>query len=304
MTQKRENKDTADKSKAASANVGIIGVGLIGASLALALRRGGYTGEIRGYDIAAVPGGADVAGAVTGDGGIRLPQEDTIERLCEVSDVLVLATPPGEFGSCIERLIPKWTPDKVLTDVGSIKGDVVAQVRRLFGQPPPGFVPGHPIAGSEKSTAAAARADLFAGAKVILTPLEETSPEAYATVCELWKITGAQIEQMDYTTHDEIFAMVSHLPHVVAYALVNCVVAHDGDMVDEYAAGGFRDYTRVARSSPEMWRDICLANRDNLIRALRLYAAEIRDIIAKIENDDGSALHAYFTRAQREFTTD
>ena len=237
------------------ANIGIIGVGLMGASFALALRRGGFKGEIRGYD--------------TADVSACLPQIDTLERLCEISDVLVLATPPGEFHACMRGLLPCWTPEKILTDVGSVKVSVVEQARRVFGCGVSGFVPGHPVAGSEKGTAAAARADLFAGAKVILTPLEETRAGAYTVVRDLWEMTGARTERMDSAAHDRIFAMVSHLPHMAAYALVNCVIENEGSTVGEYASGGFRDYTRVAGSSPVMWRDVCLANRKNLASALQ-----------------------------------
>lgn len=268
-----------------SDTVGVIGVGMIGASLAMALRRNGYEGALYGYD----PSGVGECATPT----------DSPGALCEASDIIVLATPLGQFAECARQLAKVWTDDKVLTDVGSVKQAVVDAVRGAFGRVPPSFIPGHPIAGSEKSTAAAALDDLFAGATVVLTPDAGSDESALNKVRGMWERVGATVECMDCETHDRVFSEVSHLPHMAAYALVNCLLADDSEEMRRFAGGGFREYARLASSSPEMWRDISVANRQRLVRAVRRYTDEMKNVGDMLESGDAKVLYDYFARARR-----
>ncbi len=189
-------------------------------------------------------------------------------------------------------------PHTVLTDAGSTKQNVIAAARRQLGATLPRFVPGHPIAGTEHTGAAAAFATLFRDRNVVLTPIPETDPAAVSTVANLWSACGGDVRVLDPLTHDRIFAAVSHLPHLLAFALVDLLAARsDAAEVFRYAASGFRDFTRIAAGSPEMWRDISLANRDALLSEIDEYRAELDRIAAMVAAGDGTALEAVFTRA-------
>jgi prephenate dehydrogenase len=185
----------------------------------------------------------------------------------------------------------------VLTDVASVKGAVVEAARKVFGEVPARFVPGHPIAGAEKSGAAAASADLFRDRRVVLTPLRET--EDVVAVRHLWEACGARVSIMTADEHDAVLGMVSHLPHLLAYGLVHEVAKRaNSEQLFSFAAGGFRDFTRIASSHPEMWRDICLANRDLLLKELSRFAGKMEEMKALLEQGDGAALERLFAEAR------
>ncbi len=190
-------------------------------------------------------------------------------------------------------------PHAVLTDVGSAKGSVVEAARKAFGVLPAGFVPGHPIAGTEKSGVEASFAELFRRRKVILTPLETSSEQAIGTVATMWSHTGAQVVEMSVQHHDHVLAATSHLPHVLAYALVDSLARLDETSeIFQYAAGGFRDFTRIASSDAQMWHDICLANRAEVLAMLELYQRELGSFTDLLRAGDSSAILEIFSRAK------
>jgi prephenate dehydrogenase len=198
-----------------------------------------------------------------------------------------------------ERIAPRLAPNTIVTDVGSSKASVVAAARKAFGTLPPTFVPGHPIAGTEKSGVEASFAELFQQRKVILTPLPETQPNAVAQVRELWEATGAQVVEMTVEHHDQVLAATSHLPHVLAFTLVHCLARLDDSReIFNYAAGGFRDFTRIASSDPRMWHDICLANRDELLGVIRKFGIELEQVAQALRNGDGESLLKVFEQAK------
>ena len=186
-----------------------------------------------------------------------------------------------------------------VTDVASVKGSLVDTAVRIAGAMPANFVPGHPIAGSEQSGVEAALADLFKDHRVILTPTAETSPRALAVVDALWASTGAEVLHMDVAEHDAVLAATSHLPHVLAYALVDALAgSSQGEQIFRFAAGGFRDFTRIASSDPVMWRDITLANKDQLLLALDSFSEHLATLRAAIDSSDSDSLYGIFTRAK------
>jgi prephenate dehydrogenase len=211
----------------------------------------------------------------------------------------MLAMPVGATRAALERIAPHLGPATIVTDAGSTKADVVAAARAVLGPPFARFVPGHPIAGAEKSGADAAFPDLFRGRKTVLAPAAETSPEALRAVRAAWESCGAEVREMSPDAHDAIFAAVSHLPHLLAYALVHDVASRpQAATLFEYAASGFRDFTRIASSHPEMWRDICVANRAALSRELVRYRAALDDMQRLVDAGDGPALEALFRDAR------
>ncbi|HEY8085979.1 MAG TPA: prephenate dehydrogenase/arogenate dehydrogenase family protein, partial [Methylophilaceae bacterium] len=198
----------------------------------------------------------------------------------------------------MQAIVPHLKADAVVTDVGSTKSDVVAAARSHMGKHLSRFVPAHPIAGAEKSGVGAARADLFVGKHVVLTSLPETNPDAIEVVESLWQTCGAKVSQMTPLMHDEVFAAVSHLPHLLAFALVAELANRSNpEQLFNYAAGGFRDFTRIAASSPEMWRDISLANKGPLLKELKAYQDQIAYLAAVLEQGDGIALQTLFQQA-------
>lgn len=271
----------------------VIGVGLIGGSLALALKRAGAVQEVIGCG----RGEANLNKAV--ELGIIDRYVTDPAQAVEGADMVLLAVPLGGMRGVFESIRDSLAPDAVVTDAGSAKTCVVEDAKAVFGQPPPFLVPGHPIAGTEKSGASAALADLFVGRRVILTPLPETAADAKARVRRMWETAGAVVEEMDVRHHDEVLAATSHLPHVLAFALVDALGRMgDSEEIFHYAAGGFRDFTRIASSDPIMWRDICLANRDALLGVLRNYQSELDAVADAIARADGRELQALFQRAK------
>lgn len=274
--------------------VAIVGVGLIGGSFAMAARKAGLARRIVGLgrsranlDLALQRGildeaASDPAAAVSG------------------ADLVLLAMPVGQMGSMMASIAPHLAPEALVTDAGSTKQDVVELARLHLTRHLSHFVPAHPIAGSEQTGAAAAQADLYRNKTVVLTPLAETDARAVQRVAAIWQACGARTTEMTPQQHDAVFAAVSHLPHLLSFALVDMIASQPNrEQLFQFAASGFRDFTRIAGSSPEMWRDICLANRDEILSQLRLYQNEIAHIQALLEKNDGAALAALFARASQ-----
>lgn len=271
----------------------IVGVGLIGGSLARALRTAGQVREIVGH------GRRPTTLQRAVELGVIDHAEVTLAAAAQGADVIVLATPVGALADMLAQL-GRLGGDGVITDVGSTKGNIVAAARTALGARFPNFVPGHPIAGTEQSGVDAAQADLFRGRRVILTPTPETNVQALTQVRVLWEAAGAEVSQMSADEHDRILAASSHLPHMLAYLLMDLLVRRDDHRtVFAASAGGLRDVTRIAASDPVMWRDICLANREALLTVLTQYRDEFGALMAAIERGDAKWLEDTFTRAQR-----
>ena len=222
-----------------------------------------------------------------------------ISKAVQGADFVVLAVPLGAMQASFKALRGALAADAVVTDVGSVKGSVVEDAKRVFGQVPGFFVPGHPIAGTERSGVEAAFPELFRNRRVILTPLQETDPAALERVEQVWKLCGAEITRMSVEHHDEVLAATSHLPHMLAYSLVDSLARlKENDEIFRYAAGGFRDFTRIASSNPVMWRDICLANSDALGQMLQRFADELKDLAELLRSGDAAGLLELFERAK------
>jgi prephenate dehydrogenase len=270
----------------------IIGSGLIGGSFALALKQAGQVGTIVGAGRRQENLQTAKARGILDD----IAADPT--RAVQGADFILLAVPVGQMEGVMQAIAPGVEPEAVITDAGSTKQDVVALAQRHLAASLSRFVPGHPIAGAETSGAEAARADLYSGKNVVLTPLQQTNFSALAKVQSAWQACGAKVSIMQAAQHDRIFAAVSHLPHLLAYALVDMLASRpDADMLFDYAAGGFRDFTRIAASSPEMWRDIALANRDALLGELDAYQTKLEELSAALSAADGDALIRIFLRA-------
>lgn len=272
----------------------IIGVGLIGGSLARALKRANFCSEIVGAGRHA----AHLREAV--DLGVIDRAETDFAVAVQGADLIVVAVPLGAMEAVFSQIAPHMSGTAVLTDVGSAKAGVVHAARAAFGSVPPWFVPGHPIAGTEQSGVSASFAELFEGRRVILTPLRDTDARAVGLVRAMWERTGALVSEMDILHHDEVLAATSHLPHVLAYTLVESLARlGDRDEIFQYAAGGFRDFTRIASSDPTMWRDICLGNREALLAVLARFSGDLAQVTEAVNNADGERLLALFTRAKQ-----
>ena len=272
----------------------IVGVGLIGGSFALGLRRAGMVREVVGI------GRHPQATARALELGIVDRVSDSYAEALRGADLVLLAAPVAQTGPILQAMLPHLEAQTIVTDAGSTKCDVVAAARAAMGSRVGQFVPGHPIAGSESNGPDAALAELYQGKKVVLTALLENAAPALERVAAAWRACGAIIHKLTPEEHDRVFAAVSHLPHLLAYALVDEVAtkAH-ADMLFQYAASGFRDFTRIAGSSPEMWRDISLANRTALLAELDAYLAQLTSMRAMLAASDGLALEAVYTNAQR-----
>ena len=272
----------------------IFGVGLIGGSFALALRKANAVTEMVGFGRSAQSlQQAKQLGIIN-----RIGQDIAAE--VSDADLILLATPVGQMAELMARIAPHLGAHTLITDGGSTKSDVVRDAYAQLGSKVGQFVPAHPIAGAEQSGVAAARADLYAGKKVVLTPLLENKPEAVARVKAAWQACGANIHQLTHAEHDAVFAAVSHLPHLLSFALVHDLAQRDNrDVLLSFAASGFRDFTRIAASSPEMWRDICMANREALLKELQIYIAELNRMSTALEANDAAKLEQTF-RAARE----
>ncbi|BAU57252.2 cyclohexadienyl dehydrogenase [Halorhodospira halochloris] len=267
----------------------VIGVGLIGGSLALALRRAGVVGEVVGCG----RNRDSLARAV--ELGVIDRWEQDPSKAAAGADVVVVCVPLRAMQEIFRRLRGALEPSAVLTDVGSVKGSVVEDARQVFGEVPAWLVPGHPIAGTEHSGVDAAFAELYERRRVVLTPLAETAPEALERVEGMWRAAGSDVVKMEPEHHDEVLAATSHLPHALAYALVDTLARWDDRQeIFELAAGGFRDFTRIASSDPRMWRDISAANREWLVAALRRYQSDLQELTDALEaENDEHVLRVY-----------
>lgn len=271
----------------------VIGVGLIGGSFALALKKASAVkhvvgvGRTRGNLRAAL------------DLGVIDEAAQDAEKAVRDADFVLLGIPVGQMPAVMARIAPRLPARAVVTDAGSTKQDVIACAQRFLGGHFSRFVPAHPIAGTEKSGAAAAFAGLYRGKNLIIVPQPDTAPDAVRLVRAAWEACGARIVRLDARAHDAMFAAVSHLPHVVAYALVNTLARlPDARTLFGFSGGGLRDTVRIAGSSAEMWRDICIANREALLAVLDQYEVELGRMRAAIESGDGDALGAMFERAR------
>jgi prephenate dehydrogenase len=271
----------------------LIGVGLIGGSLARALRDAGHVREVIGYG----RGLANLQRAV--ELGVADRVETSLSAAVRDADMVVLATPVGSMAEILGAIAPYLAKGAVVTDVGSVKGTIAAAARTALGAKLSGFVPGHPIAGTERTGVEASFSSLFVGRRVVLTPLPETSIEAVARVRAMWQAAGAEVVSMSVEHHDTVLAATSHLPHLLAYALVDMLAQLDDSReIFAFAAGGFRDFTRIASSDPVMWRDISLANRTAIADMLKKYRAEVDGLITAVAAGDGAVLQALFARAK------
>jgi 3-phosphoshikimate 1-carboxyvinyltransferase len=271
----------------------VVGLGLIGGSFAKGLKESGLCREVVGVDLD--PQSRQLAVEL----GVVDRCEDNLAAACVGADVIQLAVPILAMEKLLGVLAGLDLGDAVLTDVGSAKGNVVRAAREAFGAMPARFVPGHPIAGSEQSGVEASNAQLFGRHKVILTPLSETDPAALALVDRLWSVLGADVEHMDVERHDEVLAATSHLPHLLAFGLVDSLAKRNENLeIFRYAAGGFRDFTRIAGSDPVMWHDIFLANRDAVLRTLDTFRSDLDALRDAVDAGDGHQLLGVFTRAR------
>ena len=271
----------------------VIGVGLIGGSYARALRRAGKVQEIIGCSR-----NTEHLGRAQELGVIDSYATD-LEKAVQGADVVFVSVPLGVMRTVFSAIKQTLPASAVLTDAGSAKASVVEDARAAFGRVPKNFVPGHPIAGTECSGVEASFPELYENRRVILTPLPETDPQAIKTVRELWQATGAVVNEMSVSHHDEILAATSHLPHMLAFTLVDSLARlNDQKEVFDYAAGGFRDFTRIASSDPVMWRDICLANQHAILAILERFSMDLEAIREAIAQGDGERILALFKTAK------
>lgn len=267
----------------------VLGVGLLGASFAMAARKQNIVRHVTGFGRSA----ENLRRAV--DRGIIDAFETDAAAACRDADLVLFAAPVGAFSGLARSVASSLKRGAIVTDVGSVKGSLVREMSALM---PEGvrYVGGHPIAGSEQSGMDHASAELFAGAKCIITPVEETDPSAIDAVNRLWKGLGAETVSMSPEEHDRTYAAVSHLPHVIAFALVSTVAEADSRFLD-YCGQGFRDTTRIAGSSPEIWRDICIMNREHIGELISLFGKKLDDLRAFLASSDAARLEGEFRKA-------
>jgi prephenate dehydrogenase len=271
----------------------VLGVGLIGGSLAIALRRAGFCSRIVGCGRS-----RDNLEQAVALGVIDAWSTDPAEAVAD-AELVFVAVPLGSMRGVFEQIAPAISPQAVITDGGSAKGSVARDAEAALGEAVSRFVPGHPIAGNEKSGVTAAFGELYQGRRIILTPTERTDPDALHRVRAMWQAAGGEVEEMSVAHHDQVLAATSHLPHMLAFGLVDSL-ARLSDRVEifRYAAGGFRDFTRIASSDPVMWKDICMANADALLEALRRFETDMQEIHTAVEQRDAERLLEIFSRAK------
>ena len=273
----------------------IIGVGMIGASLALALKQARAVNHVVGC-------GRNQINLQKGrDLGVIDSYTASIAEAASSADLVVLATPLGAMKQVFEQIADIVSEHTVITDTGSAKESVIKVAQTALGDKISQFVPGHPIAGAEKSGVEAGLADLYQNRRVILTPLESTDPAAVAKIESMWQACGASIEYLGVEHHDKVLAATSHLPHMLAYGLVNYLSSlNDHDEIFKYAAGGFRDFTRIASSDPVMWRDVCISNGEALLILIEGYKNELDQVSVAIRDGDQDRLLELFGKAKSE----
>ena len=271
----------------------VFGVGLIGGSFALALKKRRAVAHVVGVGrsranlLAARRLG--IIDEIATDAGAAVKD----------ADLVLLAVPLGQTRAVLAQIVPRLAAHTVVSDAGSTKRDVITAARRHLGATFARFVPAHPIAGTEKSGAEAAFAELFENRNLIVTPEPETSARALKLVTAAWKLAGMRILSMDAAKHDRMFALVSHLPHLLSFTAVGNIADYpDAARLFQHIGGGFRDLTRIAGSSPEMWRDICIANRDPILAALDGYLSDLEAVRGMVEASDGQGLAMKFSTAR------
>ena len=273
--------------------VTIVGVGLIGASLGLALKQAGVVQTVLGV-------GRSQANL---NQAIKMGAIDGIVDLVEASkksDVIVLCVPVAQMRAAFETIEPHLEAKTLITDAGSTKGDVILAAKEILGKKACQFVPAHPIAGGAQHGAAAAQADLFQGKQTIICPLQENSPQDTTFITGFWESVGSKVKKIGSVQHDAIYAAVSHLPHLLSYALMASVVnSEDADQKLGHIGAGFKDFTRIAASSPEMWRDICLGNRTAILKELDQYLLIVNHMRKLIAENDGAGLEKLFNKASK-----
>jgi len=271
----------------------LVGVGLLGGSLGMALRKRRLAESVVGF----VRRAASVA-ECKALGAVHLATRD-LTRAVGGAELIVLCTPIAQMRPLVEQMLPALRPGAIVTDVGSVKGSVVRDLETLVARAGGHFVGGHPMAGAEKMGVAAAREDLFVGAVCVVTPTRTSDRTAVRRVEQLWKALGARPLRLTPEVHDDLVSRSSHLPHVVAAQLASLILSPDYPKEQGMVcANGFRDTTRIASSSPEMWRDIALANRTNLSRALETFAAGLQEFSRALRNSDAQAISEFFEQAR------
>jgi len=273
--------------------VTIVGVGLIGASLGLALKQAGVVTKVLGVG----------RSKENIDQALKMGAIDGVVDLVEAakqSDVIVLCTPVAQMRTAFEIIEPHLEPKTMITDVGSTKGDVILAAKEVLGKKACQFVPAHPIAGGAQHGASAAKVNLFEGKQTIICPLQENSPEDIALITGFWESVGSIVKKIGSVQHDAIYAAVSHLPHLLSYALMASVVnSEDADQKLGHVGAGFKDFTRIAASNPEMWRDICLGNRTAILKELDQYLLIVNHMRKLIAESDGEGLEKLFNKASK-----
>ena len=273
--------------------VTIVGVGLIGASLGLALKKAGVVTKVLG--VGRSKENLDQAQKMGAIDGVV----DLVEATKQ-SDVIVLCMPVAQMRAAFEIIEPHLEPRTMITDAGSTKGDVILAAKEVLGKKVCQFVPAHPIAGGAQHGASAAKADLFQGKQTIVCPLQENSPEDTTLIMGFWESFGSVAKKIGVVQHDAIYAAVSHLPHLLSYALMASVVnSEDADQKLDHVGAGFKDFTRIAASSPEMWRDICLGNRTAILQELDRYLLIVNHMRKLVAEGDGEGLEKLFNKASK-----
>ena len=284
---------TINHSKNHYGTVTIVGVGLIGASLGLALKHAGVVNAVLGVG----------RGQANLDQALKMGAIDGVVDLVEAtqkSDVIVLCVPVAQMRAAFEVMEPHLEAKTLMTDAGSTKGDVILAAKEVLGKKACQFVPAHPIAGGAQHGAAAAQVDLFQGKQTIICPLQENSPQDTAIITSFWESVGSVVKKIGSVQHDAIYAAVSHLPHLLSYALMASVVnSEDGEQKLGHIGAGFKDFTRIAASSPEMWRDICIGNRTAILKELDQYLLIVNHMRKLIAENDGAGLEKLFNKASK-----
>ena len=269
----------------------IIGVGLIGGSFAAGLKQSNQVQTIVGF------GRHEDSLIKAKSLGIIDEYSLDIATALQNVDMVLIATPVDSFGAILELIKPHVTDAVIISDVGSTKGSVIDIAKQVFGKVPTRFIPAHPIAGKEKSGVEASDGTLFDNKRVILTPEDNADVQAIEAVSELWQTLGARVETMTHQKHDDLLAMTSHLPHMLAFGLMNYLVTNNPDACD-YAAGGFKDFSRIASSDAVMWRDICLNNSTDIVKHIKGYQLALDGLSNLIENNQSEALEKLFVEAK------
>ncbi len=271
----------------------IVGVGLIGGSVARSLKKHHQCATIVGYS----RNEKELKKALAL--GVIDSYSTDIKRAVQGSELILLSTPVGAYKAILDELKDNLSENTVITDVGSSKQSVINAAKAVFGYLPPTFVPGHPIAGTEKSGVDASIDNLFAQRCIILTPLPETNREAIDKVRAMWQAIGAEVVEMSPEHHDHVLAATSHLPHVLAFSLVNTLAQmNEHNEIFRFAAGGFRDFTRIASSDPTMWRDICIENKEAILELMQIYEKQLKVLEAAIQTGDADKILSLFSHAR------